>query len=83
MTPAVRALEAASIEFTIHEYERSDDLRDFGREAAAALGLDPDLRDRRPIARIARDRNVPVEILIRDVNEALKAAKSVEAPVRQ
>jgi len=42
MTPAVRALEAASIDFTVHEYERGDDLRDFGREAAAALGLDPD-----------------------------------------
>ena len=42
MTPAVRALEAASISFTIHEYERGDDLRDFGREAAAMLGLDPD-----------------------------------------
>lgn len=42
MTPAVLALEAASIEFSIHEYERGDDLRDFGREAAEALGLDPD-----------------------------------------
>ena len=42
MTPAVLALEAASIEFTIHEYERGDELRDFGREAADALGLDPD-----------------------------------------
>jgi len=42
MTPAVLTLEAASIEFTIHEYERGDDLRDFGREAADALGLDPD-----------------------------------------
>jgi Cys-tRNA(Pro)/Cys-tRNA(Cys) deacylase len=42
MTPAVRALEAASIEFTVHEYERGDELRDFGREAADALGLDPD-----------------------------------------
>lgn len=42
MTPAVLALEAASIEFSIHEYERGDDLRDFGREAADALGLDPD-----------------------------------------
>lgn len=42
MTPAVLALEAASIEFSIHEYERGDDLRDFGREAAEALDLDPD-----------------------------------------
>jgi len=35
-------LEAAGIDFTIHEYERGDDLRDFGREAAEALGLDHD-----------------------------------------
>lgn len=38
----MRALEAAGIEFTLHEYERGDELRDFGREAAEALGLDPD-----------------------------------------
>jgi len=39
MTPAVRTLEAAGIEFSIHEYDRGDDLKDFGREAAEALGL--------------------------------------------
>jgi Cys-tRNA(Pro)/Cys-tRNA(Cys) deacylase len=39
MTPAVRALEAAGIEFSIHEYDRGDDLKDFGREAADALDL--------------------------------------------
>ena len=42
MTPAVLALEAAGIAFTVHEYERGDELRDFGREAAQALDLDPD-----------------------------------------
>ncbi len=42
VTPAVVTLEAAGIDFTIHEYERGDDLRDFGREAAEALGLDHD-----------------------------------------
>jgi len=39
MTPAVRTLEAAGIDFSIHEYDRGDDLKDFGREAAEALGL--------------------------------------------
>jgi Cys-tRNA(Pro)/Cys-tRNA(Cys) deacylase len=38
----VVALDAAGIAYTIHEYERSDDLHDFGREAADALGLDHD-----------------------------------------
>lgn len=42
MTPAVVELEAAGIAFAIHEYDRGDDLHDFGREAADALGLDHD-----------------------------------------
>ena len=42
MTPAVLALDAAGIGYTIHEYERGDDLHDFGREAAEALGLSDD-----------------------------------------
>jgi Cys-tRNA(Pro)/Cys-tRNA(Cys) deacylase len=42
MTPAVLALEAAGVDFTVHEYDRGEELRDFGREAATALGLDPD-----------------------------------------
>jgi Cys-tRNA(Pro)/Cys-tRNA(Cys) deacylase len=42
VTPAVLALEAAGIAFTIHEYDRGPDLHDFGREAADALGLDHD-----------------------------------------
>jgi Cys-tRNA(Pro)/Cys-tRNA(Cys) deacylase len=32
-------LDEAGVAYTIHEYERGDDLRDFGREAAEALGL--------------------------------------------
>ena len=35
-------LENAGIAHTIHEYDRGDDLHDFGREAADALGLDHD-----------------------------------------
>ena len=42
MTPAVRALEAAGVPFTLHEYERGESLHDFGVEAAEKLGLDPD-----------------------------------------
>ncbi len=42
MTPAVDELEAAGIAYTLHEYERGDELRDFGREAAEALGLPDD-----------------------------------------
>lgn len=42
MTPAILELEAAQIEFTVHEYERGETLHDFGAEAADKLGLDPD-----------------------------------------
>ena len=42
MTPAIRVLEAAGVEFRVLEYERGESLRDFGREAAEALGLDHD-----------------------------------------
>lgn len=42
MTPAVRELEAAGIGFVLHDYEHRDGRRDFGREAADELGIDPD-----------------------------------------
>lgn len=42
VTPAVRVLTEAGIDFRIGEYERGDELRDFGREAAEALGLSAD-----------------------------------------
>ena len=42
MTPAIRVLESAGLWFRVHPYERSDELRDFGREAADALGVEHD-----------------------------------------
>lgn len=42
VTPAVRALEAAGVPFTVHEYDHDPTVRSFGLEAAAALSLDPD-----------------------------------------
>ena len=42
VTPAVRALEAAGIPFTLHEYDHDPSVRSYGLEAANALGLDPD-----------------------------------------
>ena len=42
MTPAIQELEEAAVPFSVHEYERGGALRDFGREAAEKLGLDPD-----------------------------------------
>lgn len=42
MTPAINELDAAGVTYSIHEYQRGDSLHDFGVEAAAQLGLDPD-----------------------------------------
>lgn len=41
-TPATAALAAAGIAFTVHEYAHDPGERNFGIEAASALGLDPD-----------------------------------------
>lgn len=42
MTPAINELDAAGIEYTVHEYEHGGSQHDFGMEAAERLGLDPD-----------------------------------------
>jgi len=42
MTPATVALDAAGVSYGVHEYERGEELRGFGVEAAEQLGLDPD-----------------------------------------
>jgi Cys-tRNA(Pro)/Cys-tRNA(Cys) deacylase len=42
VTPAINELERAGVAYSLHEYDRDDDLHDFGREAADKLGLDPD-----------------------------------------
>jgi Cys-tRNA(Pro)/Cys-tRNA(Cys) deacylase len=39
VTPAIVLLQENGVEFGVHEYDRGDELRDFGREAAEALGL--------------------------------------------
>ena len=42
MTPAVVALEAAGIAYTVHQFDHDPAVRDFGREAADAIGADHD-----------------------------------------
>ena len=41
MTPAIKAAEKAGVRVRVHEYHHDPDNRDFGLEAADALGLDP------------------------------------------
>lgn len=42
MTPAVVALEAAGVAFTVHQFDHDPAVRDYGREAADAIGADHD-----------------------------------------
>lgn len=42
MTPAVRTLEDAGVAFTIHEFDHDPANRDYGTEAADALGVERD-----------------------------------------
>jgi Cys-tRNA(Pro)/Cys-tRNA(Cys) deacylase len=42
VTPAVVALRAAGVPFTLHEYAHDPRSESFGLEAATELGLDPD-----------------------------------------
>jgi Cys-tRNA(Pro)/Cys-tRNA(Cys) deacylase len=42
MTPAIRALEAGGVAFTLHRYEYDADADSFGEEAAAELGVSPE-----------------------------------------
>jgi Cys-tRNA(Pro)/Cys-tRNA(Cys) deacylase len=39
MTPAIEVLERHGVAYSTHEYDRGEEQRDFGREAAEALGL--------------------------------------------
>jgi Cys-tRNA(Pro)/Cys-tRNA(Cys) deacylase len=41
MTPAIKAAQAAEVVFRVHEYRHDPGNRNYGREAAEALGLDP------------------------------------------
>jgi Cys-tRNA(Pro)/Cys-tRNA(Cys) deacylase len=42
VTPAVRALQAAGVAFTVHQFEHDPTVRDYGREAADAIGAEHD-----------------------------------------
>ena len=41
-TPAIKMLEAAGVEFAVHEFDHQPGHRNFGEAAALALGADPD-----------------------------------------
>ncbi len=41
-TPAMRELEAAGVTFTVHEFHHDPGSRNYGLEAAAAIGVEPE-----------------------------------------
>lgn len=72
MTPAVRALEAAGVAFTVHQFDHDPAVRDYGREAAAALGADPDQVFKTLV--VTADERPAVTVLPVSLQLSLKAA---------
>ncbi len=72
MTPAVRALQVAGVEFTVHEFSHVLGGRDYGMEAAEALGLDPDQVFKTLV--VVADEELAVAILPVSCQLSLKAA---------
>jgi Cys-tRNA(Pro)/Cys-tRNA(Cys) deacylase len=87
MTPAVVALRAAGVAFTVHEYAHDPRSDSFGLEAAAELGLDPDRVYKTLMA--TADGALVVAVVpvsgmldLKALARALGAAKAVMAEVR-
>lgn len=72
MTPAVRALERAGIDFSLMEYAHDPKAPAYGKEAAEALGLSPAVVFKTLLARLDDERLV-VAIVPVDAQLDLKA----------
>jgi Cys-tRNA(Pro)/Cys-tRNA(Cys) deacylase len=87
MTPAVVALRAAGVAFTVHEYAHDPRSDSFGLEAASELGLDPDrvyktLMVTADGALVVAVVPVSGKLDLKALARALGAAKAVMAEVR-
>ena len=72
MTPAVSALEAADVAFTLHEVEHRPGARDYGQEAADAIGVEHDQVFKTLV--VAADGELAVAIVPVSCQLSLKAA---------
>jgi Cys-tRNA(Pro)/Cys-tRNA(Cys) deacylase len=63
VTPAIALLEREAVAFVAHEYDRGDEPRDFGREAAEALGLPYDQVFKTLLVTVDADRD-PVVVVV-------------------
>lgn len=63
MTPAIALLEQEGVAFVALEYDRGDELRDFGREAAESLGLPYDQVFKTLLVEIDADRDPVVAVV--------------------
>ena len=63
MTPAIALLEQEGVAFVALEYDRGDELRDFGREAAESLGLPYDQVFKTLLVDIDADRDPVVAVV--------------------
>src|SRR4051794_40712693 len=88
VTPAVMALRAAGVDFTVREYAHDERSESFGLEAADALGLDPDRVYKTLVARA--DDNLVVAVVpvsgrldLKALARTVGAAKAAMAEVRE
>jgi Cys-tRNA(Pro)/Cys-tRNA(Cys) deacylase len=63
MTPAIALLDQEEVAFVALEYDRGDELRDFGREAAESLGLPYDQVFKTLLVEIDADRDPVVAVV--------------------
>lgn len=74
MTPAIVLLEREGVVFEVHEYDRGDELHDFGREAADALGLSQDQVFKTLLISVDGERDPVVVIVPVSCTVSMKAA---------
>jgi Cys-tRNA(Pro)/Cys-tRNA(Cys) deacylase len=88
-TPAIAALEAATVQFTVHEFGHRPGERNYGVVAAEALGVDADRVFKTLVADLTTDRGteqvvaiVPVsgQLSLRDLAVALAGKRAEMCP---
>jgi len=89
-TPAILALQAAGVAYTVHEFEHGEGDRNYGMAAAGALGIDPDRVFKTLVANLTTERGVeqvvgivPVsgQLSLRELAAALGGKRAEMCPV--
>jgi Cys-tRNA(Pro)/Cys-tRNA(Cys) deacylase len=89
-TPAIIELDAAGVQFTVHEFHHEPGERNYGQVAAEALGVEPDRVFKTLVVNLTTDRGVeqvvgivPVsgQLSLREIAVALGGKRAEMCPV--